>query len=68
MGSVKQYCQLHGEFIGYQHRFVKKRNSTIRPWGSCVELYGEYVKVEPYKETGFHTSCGAGTQPWRERK
>ena len=42
IGCEKKYCQLHGEFIGYQYKFRKKRNSALRPWGA-IELYGDDV-------------------------
>ena len=32
-----RHCQLHGEYIGDEAGFRKKRNSTVRPWG-CVNV------------------------------
>ena len=29
-----RYCQLHGEYIGQEAGFRKRRNSETRPWGS----------------------------------
>lgn len=31
----KAHCQLHGDQIGVEYTFRKKRNSYVRPWGSC---------------------------------
>jgi hypothetical protein len=33
-----RYCSLHGEFIGMEAGFLKRRNSEIRPWGSCIHV------------------------------
>lgn len=27
------HCQLHGEYIGEEYEFTKRRNSDVRPWG-----------------------------------
>lgn len=29
-----KHCQLHGEYIGLEYGFRKRRNSEARPWGS----------------------------------
>ncbi len=30
----RKHCQLHGEFIGMECGFRKRRNSEVRPWGN----------------------------------
>lgn len=31
-----RHCSLHGEFIGMEAGFLKRRNSEKRPWGNCI--------------------------------
>ena len=33
-----RYCQLHGEFIGMEAGFIKRRNSEKRPWGCSISV------------------------------
>lgn len=37
------HCQMHGDFIGYEVGFIKKRNSEKRPWGyiACTDRLDE---------------------------
>lgn len=30
--SKPVHCQLHGEYIGEEYEFTKRRNSDVRPW------------------------------------
>jgi hypothetical protein len=32
-GEEAQHCQLHGDYIGQQWLFRKRRNSEAKPWG-----------------------------------
>lgn len=46
-----RHCSLHGEFIGMEALFLKKRNSDIRPWGSalhCVMATDE--RITPWED------------------
>jgi hypothetical protein len=40
-----KHCQLHGEFIGLEACFRKKRNSTVRPWGSLYIISADNPEV-----------------------
>lgn len=54
-GERAQHCQLHGDYIGQEWMFRKRRNSESKPWGS-VHVYSansphlHIAPVEPRDE------------------
>jgi hypothetical protein len=45
-GEQAQHCQLHGDYIGQQWLFRKRRNSEVRPWGSVHVFTTEGLQIE----------------------
>lgn len=33
-----KHCSLHGEFIGMEAGYLKRRNSEVRPWGGSISV------------------------------
>lgn len=33
-----KHCQMHGEFIGMEAGYIKRRNSEARPWGGSISV------------------------------
>jgi len=43
-----QYCQMHGELIGTNLHFRKRRNSETRPWGS-IAVSNPIDTIQPWE-------------------
>lgn len=42
-----RHCQLHGEYIGEEAVFRKRRNSETRPWGGRSVVYTDHPGITP---------------------
>lgn len=46
-----KHCSLHGNFIGMEAGFLKRRNSEIRPWGNCINMVmADHDGITPWME------------------
>lgn len=46
-----RYCQMHGELLGLEAGFIKKRNSQTRPWGSTSVVMASHPGIRPVTPT-----------------
>jgi hypothetical protein len=45
--SKPAFCQLHGEYMGEEYLFTKRRNSEVRPWSENYWFRLEGYDLEP---------------------